>query len=103
MSRTFLTSFSVTVNVSFRLRVSFSQITNTNRSIIWKSPDNLPVARQQILYQPIGPAGSVFVTGSFNNWEEKSPLVGNEKGEWSTIIPLPPGVHEFKFIVDGPS
>jgi 5'-AMP-activated protein kinase regulatory beta subunit len=42
----------------------------------------------------------VYVTGSFNNWKEKIPLAKSEK-DFFLIQNLPPGVHQYKFIVDG--
>jgi 5'-AMP-activated protein kinase regulatory beta subunit len=47
-----------------------------------------------------GSAKSVFVTGSFSGWSEKTPL--SLEGEtWSVYMPLAPGSYQFKFIVDG--
>jgi len=37
--------------------------------------------------------------GSFNGWREKIPMVGCH-GDFSVIINLPPGVHQYKFIID---
>eukprot|EP01104_Vermistella_antarctica_P014184 TRINITY_DN4422_c0_g1_i1.p1 TRINITY_DN4422_c0_g1~~TRINITY_DN4422_c0_g1_i1.p1 ORF type:complete len:255 (-),score=41.35 TRINITY_DN4422_c0_g1_i1:123-887(-) len=42
----------------------------------------------------------VYVTGSFNNWSTKIPLNKSER-DFTTIQYLPPGVHQYKFIVDG--
>ena len=56
-------------------------------------------------------AGSVYVAGTFNDWEpeeiplgwtpEEIPLRGEDQGLWTVELELPPGEHEFKFIVDG--
>ena len=47
-------------------------------------------------------AKSVKLAGSFTEWE-KSPLdlIKGENGIWFIIIPLPPGQHPYRFIVDG--
>lgn len=44
----------------------------------------------------------VFVTGSFNNWQGKIMMHPNEdnKDEFVLIIDIPPGCHQYKFIVD---
>ncbi|KAF6041527.1 PRKAB2 [Bugula neritina] len=42
----------------------------------------------------------IFVSGSFNNWETKIPLVKSESNFY-TIIDLPEGEHHYKFLVDG--
>ena len=47
-------------------------------------------------------AQAVFVAGTFNGWRPKvTPLRRQPDGHWRTTLPLPPGHHEFKFIVDG--
>ncbi|EFA86476.1 putative glycoside hydrolase [Heterostelium album PN500] len=47
-----------------------------------------------------GGGREVFIAGSFNNWKEKIPLSHSEK-DFTLIYNLPPGVHQYKFIVDG--
>ncbi len=47
-------------------------------------------------------AQAVFVAGTFNNWNPVTlPLDQQADGHWRTVVPLPAGHHEFKFIVDG--
>ena len=47
-------------------------------------------------------AQTVFLAGSFNEWSPAAtPLNRQIDGHWKTTLPLPPGHHEFKFIVDG--
>ncbi len=47
-------------------------------------------------------AQAVFLAGSFNDWSaEATPMHREAEGSWQTTLPLPPGHHEFKFIVDG--
>lgn len=47
-------------------------------------------------------AKAVFVAGAFNEWKpDATPLHPQPGGEWSVVLPLPPGHHEFKFVIDG--
>ncbi len=48
-------------------------------------------------------AKAVFVAGSFNNWKpDVIPLHPHLKtGDWYVTLPLPPGHHEYKFVIDG--
>lgn len=47
-------------------------------------------------------AKSVFIGGSFNNWApDKDKLKKDDTGTWRIILALPPGKHEYKFVVDG--
>lgn len=43
---------------------------------------------------------NVAVTGTWNNWQGVIPLNRSEH-DFTAIIDLPPGVHQYKFIVDG--
>ena len=47
-------------------------------------------------------AQSVYITGSFNDWSlDESYRLKRENGHWSLTLPLPPGVHRYRFIIDG--
>ena len=47
-------------------------------------------------------AGSVYVTGSFNNWSlDESCRMKRENGLWKIDLPLETGVYQYRFIVDG--
>jgi hypothetical protein len=48
-------------------------------------------------------ARQVALVGSFNLWsEDANPLVFNaDGGVWTTSVRLPPGVHEYAYVVDG--
>jgi 1,4-alpha-glucan branching enzyme len=41
----------------------------------------------------------VFLAGGFNEW--KIPLRKHTRGKWSAEVELPPGRHEYLFVVDG--
>jgi 1,4-alpha-glucan branching enzyme len=46
-------------------------------------------------------ANSVIVAGTFNNWDlNKNPL-RKAGGGWRAKVELPPGRHEYRFVVDG--
>eukprot|EP01111_Echinosteliopsis_oligospora_P013997 TRINITY_DN5177_c0_g1_i1.p1 TRINITY_DN5177_c0_g1~~TRINITY_DN5177_c0_g1_i1.p1 ORF type:complete len:299 (-),score=98.68 TRINITY_DN5177_c0_g1_i1:58-954(-) len=47
-----------------------------------------------------GGGKDVYITGAFNGWKEKIPLNLSEK-DFTAIQYLPPGVYQYKFIVDG--
>lgn len=48
------------------------------------------------------PNGSaVYCIGSFNGWTERVPLQRNHSGTWFAVLYLPPGIYQYKFIVDG--
>lgn len=47
-------------------------------------------------------ARSVHLAGDFNNWDVSGlPLQMESPGRWRVTVPLPPGVHQYRFLVDG--
>jgi 1,4-alpha-glucan branching enzyme len=48
-------------------------------------------------------AKAVFVAGNFNDWKpDATPLHADRpKGKWTVTLRLPPGHHEYKFVIDG--
>jgi 1,4-alpha-glucan branching enzyme len=56
-----------------------------------------------ILFQYRTPkAKQVFLVGTFNNWDSKAnPMEPTGDGSWASKLDLPPGRHEYKFVVDG--
>jgi len=42
----------------------------------------------------------VFLAGSFNGWQP-APMRKSAKSAWYADLPLEPGRHEYRFIVDG--
>lgn len=57
-------------------------------------------SKEFILHAPT--AQRVVVVGSFNNWDPaKTPLRRLKSGDWKARVPLPPGRHEYRFVVDG--
>ena len=46
-------------------------------------------------------ARAVFLAGTFNGWDPKATqMIKDAKGNWDVAVALPPGRHEFKFVVD---
>jgi hypothetical protein len=44
----------------------------------------------------------MFLAGTFNGWKpDATPMTRNGEGDWSVALDLPPGRHEYKFVVDG--
>jgi 1,4-alpha-glucan branching enzyme len=47
-------------------------------------------------------AKDVRLCGSFNDWDpEAKQLKKNKEGRWRTFRMLPPGIYEYRFLVDG--
>jgi hypothetical protein len=48
-------------------------------------------------------AQTVALAGSFNDWNDSTTLFtrSSDSDVWSVTIPLPPGQHEYLFVVDG--
>ncbi|MBA5868162.1 MAG: glycoside hydrolase family 13 [Nitrospira sp. CR1.3] len=47
-------------------------------------------------------ARQVFLAGTFNNWDSRAnPMEPAGDGVWSLRLALPPGRHEYKFLIDG--
>jgi 1,4-alpha-glucan branching enzyme len=59
--------------------------------------------RRRITFTARAPgAGSVFVAGDFNGWdEEKHGMARRPDGLWQKVLMLEPGRYEYKFKVDG--
>jgi hypothetical protein len=46
-------------------------------------------------------AGTVRLAGSFTNWEARFELHEVAPGIWSAVLPVPLGVHDYAFLIDG--
>ena len=47
-------------------------------------------------------ARSVSLAGAFNDWNpQATPMRRGAGAVWEAIVPLPPGVHQYKFVIDG--
>lgn len=46
-------------------------------------------------------ASSVALAGTFTGWKPEYPMEQTAPGEWSVLVPLRPGVHDYAFVIDG--
>jgi 1,4-alpha-glucan branching enzyme len=46
-------------------------------------------------------ANEVLLSGTFNNWNENDYRMYRTDTGWQLVLQLPPGIHEYRFIVDG--
>ena len=46
-------------------------------------------------------ARTVSLAGTFTGWKPAVALQRNAQGEWTALVPLQPGVHDYAFVVDG--
>jgi hypothetical protein len=46
-------------------------------------------------------ARSVALAGTFTGWKPAYRLRRTDRGEWTVLVPLRPGVHDYAFVVDG--
>jgi hypothetical protein len=46
-------------------------------------------------------ATQVALAGTFTGWQPDVQLRQTAPGEWSAVVPLRPGVHDYAFVVDG--
>ncbi len=51
----------------------------------------------------VEPGSEVFVAGSFNNWNPTQHRMKDKpgSGHYKKMLVLPPGTHEYKFIMNG--
>ncbi len=61
------------------------------------------IRKKRVTFRVDAPqARNVFLAGSFNDWNPAlHPLKGDEAGTWQKIVYLAPGIHEYRFVVDG--
>ena len=65
------------------------------------SAEKIKKRRMTFLY-PAPAAEEVLLLGDFNGWDPlKHPMKKDENGVWKKIVMVPPGRHEYKFLVDG--
>ena len=74
-------------------------------ALFWsvQAPAQPTVVPDGVLFQYSGDAvSSVSLVGDFNGWSPgESPLLLDSAGVWHVVVPLPPGVFQYKFLVDG--
>ena len=52
-------------------------------------------------YRATTAANSVHLAGSFNQWDMGATPMENHDGVWEVTVDLPPGRHQYKYVVDG--
>ena len=59
--------------------------------------------KRAVFHVKANPGSEVFLSGSFNNWDEKGKKMkdANGKGEYAAMLYLPKGQHEYKYIING--
>jgi len=59
--------------------------------------------RRVVLSVQADPESVVYLAGSFNNWDPQAkPMTDKKKtGLFSASVMLPPGSHEYKFVING--
>ena len=59
--------------------------------------------KQRVAFSLLAPdAQAVALAGDFTGWEQQpAPLKKLKSGVWKTTIALPPGSHQYRFLVDG--
>lgn len=60
-------------------------------------------AEKPVTFEYFAPeARAVAVAGSFNGWSPSTTnLKKDRSGKWTVSLPLPPGQHQYRFVVDG--
>lgn len=61
------------------------------------------ITRRQFAYKPRKPVKKAAVAGSFNGWSGTAAPMNDDDndGVWEASVPLDPGNHTYKFVVDG--
>ncbi len=68
---------------------------------LWAQGEPLrPVRFRLVLTQP---AQQVYLAGTFNEWQyRRHPMQTTDGGlTWTLTLPLPPGAHQYKFVING--
>ncbi|TRY83088.1 hypothetical protein DNTS_000660 [Danionella cerebrum] len=72
--------------------------------IEWRSDldtsEKLDALDRPTVFRWTGAGKEVYVSGSFNNWNNKIPLIRSQNN-FVAIVDLPEGEHQYKFFVDG--
>jgi len=59
-------------------------------------------SRRRVTFScPAPVAKEVFVAGTFNGWDPRKDPLKKQPSGWKAVKYLPPGVHEYRFVVDG--
>ncbi len=88
------------------MHVGYLNFALVDQDLTFGSPTSKRLANAQyevtFHHRPGAPARSVAVVGTFTDWKER-PLAmtgPDTQGNYSTTIPLEPGLHKYKFLID---
>jgi hypothetical protein len=71
-------------------------------SLAERGPAERPAPQVYVQFRFEAPGAShVALAGSFTNWEPDHVMRQTVAGTWSILIPLPAGIHDYAFVVDG--
>ena len=96
--------------VSFRLRPVYGLVAAAALAVVaalplrGTDPMEAPAAAPQLFVQfrfEAPGASDVRIAGSFTGWEPRHQLHETAPGIWTITLPLPHGVHDYAFIVNG--
>lgn len=68
--------------------------------LISKFPNSLCILKFPEPFKNLGGGNEVFISGSYDNWQNKLKL-NKSHDDFVTIVELPEGEHQYKFLVDG--
>ena len=74
-------------------------VASASQSTIVRAPEAVP--RLFVQFRLETEAMNVRLAGSFTNWAPAYELHQMSPGVWTIAVPLPAGVHDYAFIVDG--
>ncbi len=90
---------------STRKRTSSTELTCQPAEQLEASPSTTvsPQRNAPVVFKICAPeATRVTVAGTFNEWNaEATPLYRQPDGTWQLELYLPPGVYEYRFVIDG--
>ncbi len=95
-----------------RLRPAYGLVAAAAAAVIWLNApsDSAPAALEAdpavetvvfVQFRLDAPeASAVRLAGSFTGWQPSYALNEGAPGVWTILVPLPPGVHDYQFVVD---
>ncbi len=65
--------------------------------------NDTPVMRRVTVTFRADPGRTVFLAGTFNNWDTTDRQMSDQKGDgvYCATLYLPVGAHQYKFVIDG--